>query len=367
MLRFRWLMAVAASCVAVLGVSLVVPAAQGAAPVSTSVSLSAPVSAVYGSTIRLSGSVWRTGDSSERVTGATVVLQRSVHGTGRFRDLSSSRTTSTGSFTFSVKQASAYDYRVSFEGTATYRAAHSPTRYPAVRQKLVLESIETTDAETGQLTATGRVYPTPPAGTVVHLQRLGADPKAWVNQATGTTSGNRVTIDAIRPGSVGSYRLRIKARQQWGTGTSAVEDFTHYVWRDALTKGVRSVRSDADHVTVDDFADDQHPGRRALVVRAYGDPGSVVELGLTIGGCVEARHQTRNYFGIGTEDLPAQVQLATDLISGAGVDLPRDTDEVGSSLDLKNATHLWYRAQMRGTRDTVGFWLQVRAQLRCAN
>lgn len=361
--RARVSLAALVAAVVVCGVLVATPAA-GAGSVSSSVSLNAPASGVYNSTIQLAGIVWRTGRSSTRVTGATVYLQRSVRGSNRYGTLASARTNSTGTFVFSVRQTSAYDYRAYYPGSATYARSFSPARYPVTTQNLLLDSIATTDAETGQLTAKGRVYPAPPAGTVVYLQRLGTDPKVWTNQATGRTSGNTVTVNAVRPGSVGSYRLVINGRYPYGAGISTSKTHSHYVWRDALSKSARILGAEGPFEMYIS-AHPRYPGQLTMAFIYRGANASSVTIRPNIQGCIEARHQTANAVPIGFAEEPARVTLGGDVGDGVTRTLPRDTGEVTASMDLTNVNNFFYSGQLGGRSSS--FNLLIRMQLRCIN
>ncbi|MFC0629518.1 hypothetical protein ACFFGN_35980, partial [Kribbella deserti] len=219
---------VAAGAVAVGGL-VMVPSAQGAGSVRSSVSLAAPASGVYGSTIKLTGTVWRTGTTT-KLPGATVYLQRSVRGQNRYGNLTSTRTTSTGTFAFSVTQVSAYDYRAYYPGSATYTRAYSPVRYPVTNRYLAIESMSTTDADLGKLRAIGKSVPSLPDGSMVYLQRYSTDTRAWTTVAGGKSTAGRATIDATRPGSNDTYRLVTGSYWPYGPGTSTARQFAHYVW-----------------------------------------------------------------------------------------------------------------------------------------
>ncbi|MFC0625997.1 hypothetical protein [Kribbella deserti] len=235
--------ALVAAGIAVIAIVLA-PVAKGTAAgaVPSSVSLSAPASGVYGSTVTLTGTVWRTGTSPlVKVPGATVYLQRSVRGQNRFGNLATTRTSSSGGYAFSVRQTSAYDYRAYYPGSSTYRAAVSPVRYPVTNRYLALNSITTTNADTGALRVTGSVIPAPTSGTVVYLQQHLPEYRTWATVGSGRTAADKVTITTSRPGSVASYRLVTGSLYPYGPGTSTSKSFAHYVWRSGFAKQPISV------------------------------------------------------------------------------------------------------------------------------
>lgn len=213
------------------------PPAQAAGTVASAISLSAPASGTYGSNITLQGRLWRYG-TSYGIGGALVWLQRKPHGQRTWANIKNARTASNGNYAFAVTQTGAYDYRTVYTGSVTYRVAISPTRYPVTNQRLTLESIITANADAGTVRATAYVYPLPPNGLPVYLQRWNSEAAVWHNLAIGRTSGGKVTVSVNRPGSVNAYRLVIPARSPYGPGITAAKWFAHYVWRGALVKGV---------------------------------------------------------------------------------------------------------------------------------
>lgn len=202
--------------------------------VKSSVSLTGPTSGTYGTAVKLTGTAWRYGTTT-KIGGAKVWLQRATHGKTNWGNVTSTTTTSTGTFGFSVVQVAAYDYRAFYAGSTTYTPAWSPTRYPAVLQRVIFDSIKTTNWTLGTLQATGRVYPTPPSNTQIWLQRYDTANKVWKNFISGRTTGtNAVTIKGNVGGNVGSYRLYAPQRGYNAAGASGSVTFTHYKWRGAF-------------------------------------------------------------------------------------------------------------------------------------
>ncbi|MFF0264055.1 hypothetical protein [Kribbella sp. NPDC004536] len=286
MFRIRAIATGAAISVVSLAALLVVPSAQAAAS-ATSITLSAPASGAYGSTIKLTGLVRKSGTTTG-LSGATIYLQRSVHGRARYGNLLKGRTTSTGAYTFAVQQVSAYDYRVYFPGSSGHARAFSPVRYPVTTQVVAFDTITTTNATTGQLTATGRVVPTPPNGTLVYLQRYSKDSRTYVNQAIGRTTAGKATIVATRHGSVDAYRLLVAARGPFGAGVSTAKSFSHYVWRGAFTKSPVQVISS--HVNTMQLVP-QDPTKSTLEVTAYYSHLGP-DIYLDDSGCIKASSKT---------------------------------------------------------------------------
>ncbi|GAA3600414.1 hypothetical protein [Kribbella ginsengisoli] len=316
--------AAAVAGVATLGALLVAPSAQGAGAVRASVSLAAPAASTFGSTIKFSGTVRRTGTSA-KLSGAVVYLQRSAHGKNRYSTLASTRSSRSGIFAFSVKQTARYDYRAYYPGSATYTRAFSLVRSPTVNQLVLLDSITTTDPGSGELRAVGRVFPAPPNGSGVYLQRYSTDAKVWVNVAAGTTSSGRVTIDVERPGSKDRYRMLALARSSYGTGISTAKLFSHYVYRRALAKPLQTTTT-----TVPGTVTRNPGGSLAISLSAVS---GAVHIYPDIANCISAR-ATSNLFPV----QPVTLFLTTDKVSksikiqgGGGGQYTQDVDLTGAS------------------------------------
>lgn len=257
-----------ATTVLLASAGLTTTTSHAAGTVRSAVSLSAPASGVYGSTIVLRGRVWRYGTSTG-LTGATVYLQRSVHGKRVWGNLRSGRAVSGGYFAFSVTQSSAFDYRIYYAGSTTYTRAYSPVRYPVTTQKVAFDSIATINDKTGQLKATGRVWPVPRNGTVMWLQRWTGS--SWVNQASGKVASGKVSVTAYRPGSVAYYRLMIPTRYPYGAGVSALRGFSHYVWRGAFDRPVSAVTgSGSTHIAFKNATQDPDRDEATIGIDHHG-------------------------------------------------------------------------------------------------
>ena len=216
----------------------VVPHASAAGTVKSAVSLSGPTSGKYGTYVRLTGTAWRYGTAT-KLSNATIWLQRTVHGQTAWSNVTSTHTSSTGTFAFTVLQRTAYDYRAYYGGSSVYTANASAKVYPAVLQNVLLDSIRTVDWSKGTLQATGRVYPTPPSGTTIWLQRYNESTKSWTSYMSGRTTGsNSVTMRGNVPANVGTYRLYAPLRYPFGAGYSANVRAANYKWRGAFRKSI---------------------------------------------------------------------------------------------------------------------------------
>ncbi len=214
------------------------PAATAAGTTKASVSLTGPSSATYGTTVKLTGTAWRTGTTTKLVR-ATIWLQRATHGGSAWTNVTSTVTSSTGTFAFNVKLTTPYDYRARWGGSATYTAAVSPRIFPIVRQNVLFDSIRDTNWELGTMQVGGRVYPAPAKGTRIWLQRYNTSTKAWSNfMSTVSTGTNAFLMKGNFSGNVGTYRIYAPQHGYYAYNYSRQVTFAHYKWRGAFTKPV---------------------------------------------------------------------------------------------------------------------------------
>jgi hypothetical protein len=212
------------------------PAATAAGTTKASVSLAGPSSATYGTTVTLTGTAWRTGTTTKLVN-ATIWLQRATHGGSTWSNVTSTHTSSTGTFAFNVKLTTPYDYRARYGGSATYTVAVSPRIFPIVRQNVLFDSIRDTNWELGTMQVGGRIYPAPAKGTRVWLQRYNATSKAWSNfMSTVSTGTNAFLMKGNFAGNVGTYRIYAPQHGYYAYNYSRQVTFAHYKWRGAFTK-----------------------------------------------------------------------------------------------------------------------------------
>lgn len=211
-----------------------------AGPVRSAVNLTGPAYGSFGAHAQLTGTLWRY-QTSVRIAGATVVLQRSVHGRNSWSAATSTRTAANGSYAFTVSLAGAYDYRTVYAGSSVYTSAVSGVINPRVLQKVILDTVRTTNRSVentnlGTLQAIGRVYPTPPAGARIWLQRW--DGKTWRNYMSTVARGgsSSIVITGNVPPNVSTFRLYAPLRYPYYAGASNSKAFSHYVWRGVFTK-----------------------------------------------------------------------------------------------------------------------------------
>lgn len=197
-----------------------------------------PSAASYGTQVTLTGYLHSSSGASLR--GATVRIERSPRLSGAW-SIFATRTVGTGNFSVAVTQTRGYDYRVRFFGSSSYSSSVSSVVYPAVLRKVSLDSIRTTSWETGSLRATGRVFPAPPAGYPVFLQRR-MPSGAWKSIGLGRTAGgSSVSVSARAAGSVLTYRLYAPfygGSNPYGAGVSKSVRHQHFVWRGVFRKAV---------------------------------------------------------------------------------------------------------------------------------
>ena len=244
---------------------------------------------------------WRYGTST-RLVNATIWL-RSVHGKNTGSSLTSTWTSSTGTFTFPVVQRSAYDYRAYYGGSPTYTAALSGVVYPAVLQNLILNHLKDVNWTLGTLEASVHIAPVPPAGTQIWLQRY--DPaRRWKNQ--DLSASQTIVIRGNVNGSVGTYRVYAPLRYPYGAGYTSPVASTHQV-RGAFTRttptgGAETALHHPSH----------RPARRTAV--AIANKGGNVWRDLNTAGCARITTELANH-----ADGVAHVALTG---TAAAIDIP---------------------------------------------
>jgi hypothetical protein len=224
-------LAVAAAVVA--AVLVPVAGAQAVGTTAAALTLAAPATGTYGTAISLTGLLSKAGTAT-KISNGIVTLQRAPHGKATWKSQSSVHTTRTGVYKFPVTQLAGYDYRVYFAGTAVFKAAWSPVRYPVVTQAVGLSAIIPYNNHSGEFRASGQVTPVPPNGTPVYLDVFNG--KAWAAIGTGKTSAGKVTVAGTRPVGTANYRLRVAGRAGFGAGVSAAKSYANYIWRGAFAR-----------------------------------------------------------------------------------------------------------------------------------
>lgn len=286
----------AAAALVVPGV-VTAPTATAAGSVRSAVSLTGPSYGTYGSTVALTGKLWRYGTHTV-ISGHTVVLQRSVHGRNTWGNLTSKRTSSTGTFAFGVTLNGSYDYRAVYSGSPTYTSAASAKLFPAVQRQVYLDSIRTIDYGgdhgAGTLRVNGRVYPALAKGTPVYLQRYSTSTKTWSTIGRSSASGaNGVSVSARVKGSVASYRLSVPASAPYYGNLSRSVGFAHYVWRGVYHKPVIAAGGSGNPWYRVIAPTRDNPYRSSAELGADRNGSSWVDVNTA--GCIDMKHRGYNY------------------------------------------------------------------------
>lgn len=353
----RIVIALAASAGLIAPVAAQAPAAHAAGTVRSALSLTAPSAAVYGSKITLSGVLWRY-QTTTKIAGAKVTLQRANKGKTNWTTLTSINTSSTGTYQFSVTQGWAYDYRTVYAGNATYTTAVSPVRYPVVMQKLLLDSVKTISYDAGILRASGRLYPA--TGGRVYLQRYNPNTKAWASISSKVASGNYVTVDAKVGGSTGQYRLYVPMTYPYGAGVSAAKTFTHFAWRGVFKKPVLATGGTKNPEFEIDTTD---PGR--YTAYAIADETGSVWVDVNTSGCTRIDALFANF---ATELLGVRISNATTVLASTTMAPAIDDEtprEAALSAVVGGVTDLRIQLTDGGAADYLDAALQSRVL--CAN
>ncbi|WP_328989962.1 hypothetical protein OG394_27350 [Kribbella sp. NBC_01245] len=267
-----------------------------AGSVKAAVNLTGPTSGTYNTNVRFSGTLWRYGTPT-KIAGATVVIQRTPHNGSSWINLTSAKTTSTGTFAFGVTLTGAYDYRAYYAGSTTYTTALSGKVYPAVLRGVAFDSIKTTNQGTGNrigvLTAAGRAYPVVPTGSPIYLQRYDRAGNAWKSIGTVASKGTaNFAISAKVGGSVAAYRFHVPLKYPIAAGSSRSVTFAHYVWRGAYWKPVLASGGTNDpwwaYETVADY-----PNRNGAYFGADVNGSSYIDVNTS--GCVSLQVLMHNY------------------------------------------------------------------------
>ncbi len=350
----------AAAAAATLVVPALTAAPAGAAgTVKSAVSLTGPAIGVYGNSVTLTGTAWRYGTSTKLVN-ATIWLQRHEYGkTGPWYNVAPTHTSSTGTFAFSFTLGKRYYYRAYYGGSSTYTANVSAVHYMAIQQKVVARYLKDTNWTLGSMEGKTSIYPLPPKGTKVWLQRL-ASTGQWYNYISGLASGisNDVVIRGNVGGSVGTYRFYVPVVGVYSQNNSSSLTFAHYKWRGAFKKSTVATGGSGDpHFTV--YTDDA----THTAADAYADPGGSVWADLNTVGCKRIRGYFANF-----ADAPANVALI-----GAGVGIQVSAAQNEDTPGERTATSDTFsprstvRFQVADTTSTLGPDLYLESQVLCTN
>lgn len=329
-----------------------------AGSVKAAVNLTAPASGTYGTNARFSGTAWRYGTQT-RLAGATIVLQRSVHGKAAWSNLTSAKTTTTGTFAMGVTLSGGYDYRAYYAGSATYSTAISAVKYVVVMQKVILDGLSTTNnsqstTNNGTLNAKGRVFPAPPTGTKVWLQKYDTATRTWKNFMSGKTSGNAITVKGDIPGSVGTYRLSVPSRGYYYTGSSGSKLFAHYVWRGLFTRPALATGGTAGHF----FDVSNEPEDLGGYAVLGAQRGGTAWADLRTVGCLSMYARVQNITSFGSRPTRERVAIHRDGKNFRAVDLaPGEFGRFYGLTEIKGASKVRILVQdLGGTGEPISAW-----------
>ncbi|WP_328989961.1 hypothetical protein OG394_27345 [Kribbella sp. NBC_01245] len=338
-----------------------------AGSVKAAVNLTGPTSGTYNTNVRFSGTLWRYGTPT-KIAGATVVIQRTPHNGSSWINLTSAKTTSTGTFAFGVTLTGAYDYRAYYAGSTTYTTALSGKVYPAVLRGVAFDSIKTTNQgdgnRVGVLTATGRAYPVVPTGSPIYLQRYDAAGKAWKSIGTVASRGTaNFTISAKVGGSVAPYRFHVPLKYPIAAGSSRSVTFAHYVWRGAYWKPVLASGGTGDP-WYEIFPASEWPTRAGAYFGAESI-GGTSWIDVNTSGCVSIQLTPKNY---SDEQEPTTEQFTMRGINGeilAGKQLAPGQEVTFYEILLNGLTRT--RLQVSDVGGTAEPMLLVATWVRCNN
>lgn len=230
------LTATTAALVLAVPATLGLLSADAAGTVTAAIALRGPASAQYGTTQTVTGVLWRY-QTSTRIPGAIVYLQRTIHGDGNWATVASTTTANDGTFSVPVKQLVLYDYRALYRGSSTYTAALSGVVHTVTIPVIAVRVLGNSGGE--RLAVGATVYPAPPNGKTVFLQRQD-NAQVWRTIGFGRISDynsggwhrtGQTAFLVLLPPSVASYRLVVPAQGGYAEAVSVVRRHAHDVFR----------------------------------------------------------------------------------------------------------------------------------------
>lgn len=165
-----------------------------------------------------------TSEVSVGLGGKTVRVLRSAPGARRWSTFMTVRVRASGMVPIWVTRGYPYDYAIAIPdpGTAPggpellFGTMGTPL-HPVVQRWPILDRLSVSGRT---VRASGRVFPTPPNGSGVYLQRYVAG-SGWRNIALGrTTGGSSFTLSVTVGPSTSSYRLYAPAKSPYAAGAS---------------------------------------------------------------------------------------------------------------------------------------------------
>lgn len=331
--------------------------AEAAGSVRSAVNLTGPPHGTYGTTAKLTGVLWRY-NSSTRIANAVVTLQRTPHGSKTWTQVASVRTSTTGSYAFTVTLGAVYDYRTVYGGSPTYTTAVSNVINPKVLRKVLLDSVRTInnslpDSNLGTLRATGRVLPAPPAGTRVWLQRYDTANKVWKNfMSTRTTGSSTVTITGNVPPNVGTYRLQAPVAYPYYGGTSNTRTYAHYVWRGIFTKPLIAVGGEH---TPGRYIWSPSESPLRYLINLWAAPGGTSWAEINTYGCLQVDVSMLNV----SDQAGLPTTIAASVTNGSTQLFAQDLapgQETGQTLSARGYTKLRIQSEAMSNGNPISTW-----------
>lgn len=354
---------IALTTIATLAVPMVATApADAAGTVRSAVSLTGPSIGTYGSTVALTGTAWRYGTSTKLVRATVWLERRLMYGSvPTWSRVVSTQTDSNGRFSFSVVLGTRYSYRAHYGGSPTYTANVSAIHDIAIQHRLIARYLKDVNWELGTLEGKVSVYPRPPAGTRIWLQRLGTD-GLWHDYISGraVSGSNDVVIRGNVNGSVGKYRFYAPIVSPYSQGNSSTLTFAHYKWRGVFHRAVLGTGGTGNpQVDVAPATDDPYRS----YAEAVADVGGTVWADLNTAGCAAIEGFT------GTDTAgQTRVSLLNGTTIGRSVVVTAADSEDGRPLSS------WYmsglpkvRVQVSNTGSTTDTFAWLALRVRCAN
>ncbi|MEU8225539.1 hypothetical protein [Kribbella sp. NPDC048915] len=226
----------------------------------------------------------------------------------------------------------------------------------AAQRTATITSIRTTDATKGVITVVGTLSPAPAKSTRVPLHQWIPSQKRWQEIAHGYSSGSRVTITTVQPGSVRTYRIAIGPQAPYAAAISPMISFKHYVWRGMFKKGlVRAGGAGQPSFTVVPPKE----GPRRAEADLMANQGGYVWGEVDTTGC----RYSRNWLGNLTDGL-VRVSLHNPTTALTSLRMAQET-EGWLNYDINGVTRL--RLQVTDIRSGYGPYVSIDSLLLCTN
>ena len=190
---------------------------------SRTISISAPSSVTYGTTVTVDGTIRNA--AGKALVGHSVALQRRWQGGGGWIDVASGTSSSTGAVALTYRPLSNSVFRLVAPEGWTYLAASSAERDTAVKWKVTATASDTTPPPRRTVTISGTVSPRR-AGTTVERQKYRNG--SWETVSSTVLDANGRYEFRIWTGGAGTmkYRIKVPGTSYNATGYSRTITFT---------------------------------------------------------------------------------------------------------------------------------------------